>query len=87
MVNKSVILLDYTDNCYTPQVIAVCKENKSKEVKEYGATNTIDYTSQNIRKEVKKLAPSGVDIVFDAVGGDGAIDLVKRSVTQSFIVQ
>ncbi|XP_067937373.1 quinone oxidoreductase-like protein 2 homolog [Watersipora subatra] len=61
-------------NC---QVIAVCRDEKSKMVKQYGAHNTIDYTRQNIRKELKELAPSGVNIVFDAVGGDGAVDLVK----------
>ena len=60
------------------QVIAVCQANKSDQVKQYGAHHTIDYKTQNIRQQTKAVAPNGVDIVFDAVGGDGAIDLVKR---------
>jgi len=43
----------------------------------YGAKHTIDYATQNIRSELKSLLPGGVDIVFDAVGGDTAVDLVK----------
>lgn len=60
----------------------MCREDKSTQVKRYGAEHTIDYVTQNIRKELKSVVPSGVDIVFDAVGGDGAIDLVKRLVTE-----
>lgn len=60
----------------------MCQDDKSAQVKQYGAHHTIDYKTQNIRKETKSIAPSGVDIVFDAVGGDGAVDLVKRYASQ-----
>ena len=61
----------------------MCQANKSDQVKQYGAHHTIDYKTQNIRQQTKAVAPNGVDIVFDAVGGDGAIDLVKRYCTSS----
>ena len=82
MFLPSYIILYFYIYCFIifMQVIAVCRENKSEQVKAYGAGHSIDYTTQNIRQEVKKLAPSGVDIVFDAVGGDAATDLVKRYV-------
>lgn len=56
----------------------MCREEKADQVKSYGANHIIDYTKQNIRSELKLCAPGGVDVVFDTVGGDGAVDLVKR---------
>jgi len=56
----------------------MCREEKSEQVRNFGADHIIDYRSESIRQEIKSIAPSGVDIVFDVVGGDGAIDLVKR---------
>ena len=69
------------------KVIAVCQANKSDQVKQYGAHHTIDYKTQNIRQQTKAVAPNGVDIVFDAVGGDGAIDLVKRYITSVILTE
>ena len=87
MIKATITLV--IESCHSPsislqitallfQVIAVCQANKSDQVKQYGAHHTIDYKTQNIRQQTKAVAPNGVDIVFDAVGGDGAIDLVKR---------
>ncbi|KAF6019632.1 BC026585 [Bugula neritina] len=59
------------------KVIGMCREEKSEQVRNFGADHIIDYRSESIRQEIKSIAPSGVDIVFDVVGGDGAIDLVK----------
>jgi len=58
----------------------MCREEKSEQVRNFGADHIIDYRSESIRQEIKSITPSGVDIVFDVVGGDGAIDLVKRLV-------
>jgi NADPH:quinone reductase-like Zn-dependent oxidoreductase len=38
-------------------------------VKDLGADVLIDYTSENFVGVIKKLAPSGLDVVFDTVGG------------------
>lgn len=59
-------------------MIAVCRTEKGEQVKAYGAEDIIDYTTQNIRQSLRELAPDGVNVVFDTVGGDGAVDLVKR---------
>ena len=37
---------------------------------EAGADEAVDYTDPEWRKAVKKIAPMGVDVVFDPVGGD-----------------
>ena len=43
-----------------------------------GAHELIDYTSQDVRAAVKKIAPGGVDIIMDMVGGDSVSEIVKR---------
>ncbi len=35
----------------------------------HGAAETIDYTAVDLRAELKRLAPDGVDVVYDPVGG------------------
>lgn len=42
--------------------------SKQEFIKQLGA-NSIDYTKQNFVKEIKRLAQSGVDAVFDPIGG------------------
>ncbi|MEU6084785.1 NADP-dependent oxidoreductase [Streptomyces sp. NPDC047108] len=39
-------------------------------VDELGFDAAIDYKSQDVRKELRKAAPDGVDVYFDNVGGD-----------------
>jgi NADPH2:quinone reductase len=41
--------------------LAVCKE--------HGADEIIDYSSEDLRERLKVLAPNGVDVVYDPVGG------------------
>ena len=36
----------------------------------HGADDLIDYRADNLREELRRLAPGGVDVVYDAVGGD-----------------
>lgn len=58
-------------------MIGVCRAEKSEQVRAYGAGDIIDYTTEKIRPRLRELAPDGVDVVFDTVGGDSAVDLVK----------
>ncbi len=46
----------------TPEKIAFCKE--------LGADATIDTSKENLKERAKSLAPGGVDVVADPVGGD-----------------
>jgi NADPH-dependent curcumin reductase CurA len=58
--------------------IAGGKEKCDRLVKEYGIDAAIDYKSQNITERVKALAPKGVDIYFDNVGGPIMQDVVDQ---------
>ncbi len=45
-----------------------------------GADEVIDYRTTSYIDEVKRLAPDGLDMIFDAVGGsipDESLDLIK----------
>ena len=58
--------------CGGPQKCAV--------VKEYGAAETIDYNTENIRDRVKEITKGkGANIVLDAVGGKVMNDCIRRS--------
>lgn len=49
-------------------------------VKKLGADHAIDYRKTDFGKELKKIAPQGVDVVFDTIGGDTlrqSTDLLK----------
>jgi NADPH2:quinone reductase len=41
--------------------LAICKE--------HGADEVIDYAADDLRERLKALAPNGVDVVYDPVGG------------------
>jgi NADPH-dependent curcumin reductase CurA len=58
--------------------IAGGKEKCAKLVAEYGIDAAIDYKSENITARVKELAPKGVDIYFDNVGGPIMQDVVDQ---------
>lgn len=54
------------------QVIAAAGTDEKCELAvEKGAVAAINYTTQSVKEEVKKITGNkGVDVVFDAVGGD-----------------
>jgi len=51
-------------------VIAVASAKNAGLLKELGADFTIDYQAGPVSEAAKQLAPQGVDLLFDAVGGD-----------------
>jgi 2-desacetyl-2-hydroxyethyl bacteriochlorophyllide A dehydrogenase len=51
------------------KVITTASQKNHSYVKKLGADHVIDYTKENFVEAVKKLAPGGVDVVFDTVGG------------------
>ena len=38
--------------------------------KQYGATDLINYSTQDLRTRLKEITGGGVDVVYDPVGGD-----------------
>ncbi|MBY0509740.1 MAG: NADP-dependent oxidoreductase [Rhodospirillaceae bacterium] len=58
--------------------IAGGKEKCAKLIRDYGIDAAIDYKSENITARVKELAPKGVDIYFDNVGGPIMQDVVDQ---------
>lgn len=58
--------------------IAGGKEKCERLVKTYGIDAAIDYKSENITARVRELAPKGVDIYFDNVGGPIMQDVVDQ---------
>jgi NADPH:quinone reductase-like Zn-dependent oxidoreductase len=51
-------------------VITTASSKNHEYLKTLGADHTIDYTKGNVVESVRKIAPQGVDVVFDASGGD-----------------
>lgn len=52
------------------QVVAVASKENHEYLKELGADHCLDYKTQKIEEEIWDLLPDGVDLVFDAVGGE-----------------
>ena len=51
-------------------VIAVASASSADHMKELGADHTIDYKAGPVDEAVKKIAPQGVELLFDAISGD-----------------
>ena len=51
------------------RVIAAASPAKHAACMAAGAAAAVDYTAENWRDQIKALAPAGVEVVFDAVGG------------------
>jgi 2-desacetyl-2-hydroxyethyl bacteriochlorophyllide A dehydrogenase len=51
-------------------VIAVASEKNHAFMKELGADHTIDYKDQDVGDATKKIAPDGVDLIFDCASGE-----------------
>ncbi|WP_119679980.1 NADPH:quinone oxidoreductase family protein [Indioceanicola profundi] len=53
------------------RVIAAASSAEKLDVaKAHGADDLVNYATEDLRARVKELAPKGVDVVFDPVGGD-----------------
>ena len=53
------------------RVIACASSPEKLEVaRAHGADDLIDYRADNLREALRRLAPEGVDVVYDAVGGE-----------------
>ncbi|WP_342149146.1 NADPH:quinone oxidoreductase family protein [Methylorubrum sp. SB2] len=53
------------------RVIACASSPEKLEVaRAHGADDLIDYRADNLREALRRLAPDGVDVVYDAVGGE-----------------
>jgi NADPH2:quinone reductase len=50
-------------------VAAASTEEKLAVCRKLGADETINYTSENLRERLKAIAPGGIDVVYDPVGG------------------
>lgn len=51
-------------------IAAASSADKLAVAKEHGADDLIDYSTEDLKARVKELAPKGVDVVYDPVGGD-----------------
>jgi NADPH:quinone reductase-like Zn-dependent oxidoreductase len=51
------------------EVFATSSASKMDFVKGLGADHVIDYTKENFSDIINKLAPKGIDVVFDSIGG------------------
>lgn len=55
-------------------VITTASTNNHDYLKRLGADEIIDYHNQNVVQQIKTLAPNGVDVVFDILGGQSLKD-------------
>ncbi len=51
-------------------IAAASSPEKLAVARDHGADEVIDYTAEDLKTRLKELAPKGVDVVFDPVGGD-----------------
>lgn len=59
------------------KVITTARENHHAYVKKLGADLAIDYTKEDFADKIKGVAPQGVDVVFDMIGGDTLRDSLE----------
>lgn len=55
-------------------------------VEELGFDAAIDYKSQDVRRQLRDLAPNGVDVFFDNVGGEILDDVLARLALKARVV-
>jgi NADPH2:quinone reductase len=61
-------------------IAAASSEEKLALCREYGASETINYTTENLKERTKELTDGhGADVIYDAVGGD-AFDQASRCI-------
>lgn len=60
------------------EVIATCgSDEKAQVLKRLGCDHIINYKSQNVKKELNRIAPDGVDVVLEGVGGNMLKDALE----------
>ena len=76
-VGQTVLQLARIKKC---NVIGIAggKEKCEKLVKDYGIQGTIDYKGENVAERLKVLAPKGVNVFYDNVGGPIMQDTVDQ---------
>src|SRR5207245_365144 len=50
-------------------IAAASSRDKLKACIDRGASETIDYVADDLRTKLREIAPNGVDVVYDPVGG------------------
>ncbi len=64
---------------YDAYIIAAAgSDEKCKICEDHGAIKTINYNSEIFRHAIKKLAPKGIDLVVDMIGGEIAEEAIKN---------
>ena len=64
---------------YGAKIIAAAgSDEKCNTCIEHGANQTINYNKETFRHSLKNLAPDGVDLVIDMIGGETADDTIKN---------
>ncbi len=65
--------IDIARNLGAKIIAAASTDEKLALCKEYGATETINYTTENLKARIKEITGGkGVDVIYDPVGGDYA---------------
>ena len=59
-------------------IAAASSKEKLQVCADHGATELINYADEDLRARLKEVAPDGVDVVYDPVGGDYAETAVRR---------
>jgi len=68
------------------KIVAVCSSRNAEFCKSIGATHVVDYTSQDVVKELQTLGP--FDEIYDCIGGTEVLDHYEellRSKSSSYI--
>ena len=63
------------------RVMAVASKKNHPYLRSLGAKHTIDYVTQDVLGEVRRVMPKGADVVFDLIGGDSlrrSYDCVRK---------
>jgi NADPH2:quinone reductase len=59
-------------------IAAAGSDEKCNTCIEHGANQTINYNKENFRHSLKDIAPDGIDLVIDMIGGETADDAIKN---------
>ncbi|NLO73692.1 MAG: zinc-binding dehydrogenase [candidate division WS1 bacterium] len=68
--------IDHAGNLMAREVVAVGSPARFELAKRLGATDCVDYHTENLSEELEKRHPEGFDFIIDAVGRQGNLDSV-----------